>query len=84
MGLSKHKYLLLLLHPPHASICTHKLRNLILRDENTCSSPMTWALSSSKDSKSQGGGGGTESGSLCPNLGRFGCDDKDTHRGSCP
>lgn len=59
-------------------ICTHKLRNLVVGDQSMCRSPVLWVLSSPKDSGPQGGDGGTESGSLCPNLGRFDCDDKDS------
>lgn len=50
MGLSKHKYLLLSCSPLHIpSICIHKLRDLIIVDQSTCWSPMSWALSSPKD-----------------------------------
>lgn len=48
MGLSKHKYLLLLLSPPHTSNF-HKLRDLIIVDQSTYWPPLSWALSSPKD-----------------------------------
>lgn len=59
-------------------ICTHELRILITGGQSTCCLPTSRVLSSPKDSRSRGGDGGMESGSLCPNLGVFGCDEKDT------
>jgi len=72
MGFSNRKYLQLLLPLHVPPICTHELRNLTVYRLL-----VSWVLSSPNHSGSQGGQGGTESGSLCPNLGRFGCDDKD-------
>lgn len=77
MGLSKYKYLLLLLSLPH-TFNFFKLRDLITVDQSMCWSPMSWALSSPKDIQVPVWKCRDREGSLCPDLGRFGYDDKDS------
>lgn len=75
MGLSKHKYLLLLLSPPPASNLYPRAQKPDISRPKCCC-----VLEAELPLRTAGAGVGREgqSGSLCQNLGRCGCDDKDT------